>query len=316
MKKVFAFVMLATISLYGVAQTANNSVIKISGTRLAYPVVQKWIDEYSKTHAGVQFELNSAIASDSADVVIAAYFIQPSTLQASQSSVVVSRYVQLPIANSHRNNLKQVTEKGFTEKDFKDIYFSDARNSKPDKYSGLFTVYTREKPACATVAFASHFGSDVKSIHGVGVKGDDKSLLAAVQNDSSAISYNNLGFIYDTRTRSVVDGIAIVPIDLNENGKVDDSEKIYSSLDNVVDFAERTNHAKIPVENVNAIYNKQNRNEAAIRFLQWVLAEGQQYNHGLGFLQLADTAIDDQLAILLAKENESFDLDALYGKQN
>lgn len=304
--------MLATTVVVSSAQ--HTATIRISGTRLAYPIFQKWVDEYSKTHADVQFELNSAIPADSSDIVIASYFIKAGTLKAVQGSVVVNRYVQLPIANSHRSDIKSLSEKGLTEDAFRQIYFTEARNSKPDKYAKLFTVYTREKPACATVAFATHFGTDVKSIHGVGVKGDDKSLLAAVQNDTSAISYNNLGFIYDTKTRKVVNDIAIIPIDLNENGKVDDSEKVYSTLDHVIAFTEKTSHHKIPVENVNAIYNKQNKNAAALDFLKWILKDGQQYNHEFGFLNLSETSTDDQLAILSAQE--PVDLDALYGKQN
>jgi phosphate transport system substrate-binding protein len=292
---------------------AQSTKVRITGTRLVYPLFQKWVSEYGKTHAGIQFEINSSITADSADMVIASYAINATSLKQGKGVICINKYAQLPVANSHRKDIHSLLQSGFNEGSFHDVYFSDSSQNNKQKQEHGFTVYTREKPACATVAFASHFGNSVNSIHGVGVKGDDQDLLTAVKLDANGVSYNNLGFIYDVKTRKVVNDIAIIPIDLNGNGTVDDSEKIYNTLDEVVSFCEKTNHAKIPIENVNVIYSKQNKNEVVIEFLKWVLNYGQVFNHEFGFLNLSETTADDQLAILLAQQ--PVDLDALYGKQ-
>ncbi|MBY0424244.1 MAG: hypothetical protein K2Q22_01295, partial [Cytophagales bacterium] len=112
------------------------------------------------------------------------------------------------------------------------------------------------------------------------------------------LSYNNLGFIYDLKTRKVVDSVAVIPIDLNENGKVDADEQIYNSLDDVLSYIERTNDPKIPVEGVNVIFNKSSKNTAAAVFLNWILTEGQKFNHEYGFLNLKDESISRQKAIV------------------
>lgn len=311
MKKIIVSVALVTCALTTMAQ---QSIVKIAGTRLTYPLFQQWINEYSKTHAGTTFILDSSIPVDSTDILIASYALQEQDIKAGKQSITVSRYVQLPIVNSNRKDLALLQERGFTEEAFRQVYFTEAPGGKPNISTNTFTVYTRDKPVCASKAFANHFGNLPADIHGVGINGDDHTLLNAVKKDSNGISYNNLGFIYDLQSRKVVDSIAVVPIDINGNGKIDAQEKIYSTLDDIVSYAQKTNSSKLVIENVNVIINK-NTSPAIKDFLLWILKQGQQYNRLYGFLQLNESALEDQLAFLSAY-SDGVDLDALYGKQN
>jgi len=98
-----------------------------------------------------------------------------------QSSVTLTRYLQLPIANSQRGDVDALQATGFTEADFKKIYFSGGGddNMIPPEYQ--YTIYKRQKSACASIAFANHFGNQQKDIQGTGVTGDDRDLLEAVK---------------------------------------------------------------------------------------------------------------------------------------
>ena len=111
-----------------------------------------------------------------------------------------------------------------------------------------------------------------------------------MKQDVNGVSYNNLGFIYDLKTRKLIDSIAIVPIDFNENGKIDANERIYGTLDNVLTYAEKTNSTKLLIEEVHVLYDQNNSNKEVAKFLKWVLISGQQFNHDFGFINLlADT---------------------------
>jgi phosphate transport system substrate-binding protein len=94
------------------------------------------------------------------------------------------------------------------------------------------------------------------TMYGTSVTGDDRALSVAVKNDLTGISYNNLGLVYNITTRKVADSIAIIPIDLNENGTIDNNENNYATLDNLLDFIDKTNNNKIPQEYVNVVFNK------------------------------------------------------------
>ena len=229
--------------------------------------------------------MNSKQPVDSVDISIVSHILAPKDIKEGKTELVVTRYLQLPVVNSNRPDVAELQEKGFDHKTFKKVYFGDNINTSLAS-DAIFTVYKRKQPACASQSFANHFGSQQNDIKGVGVVGDDKDLLAAVKQDKNGISYNNLGFIYDIKTRKLVDSIAIVPIDFNENGKIDKDEKIYGSLDNVIVYAEKRNSPKLLIENVHVLFNKENPKKEMTSFLQWVLTKGQQYNHIYGFLNL------------------------------
>jgi phosphate transport system substrate-binding protein len=276
------------------AQENTAGVVKLRGTRLTYPLVKKWIYEFNKDFPGIKVLISPQSPADSIDLNLAAYSISEGDLTEPKAFVSVTRYTQLPVANNKRDGLKELQAKGFTEADFNTLYFSTEKPTFLSASSSPITLYTREKPACAAITFAKHFGNDPKTIQGIGVKGDDQDLASAVKGDVNGISFNNLGFIYDLNTRKVTDGLAIIPVDLNENGKVEQDEQIYDTLDELIAFIERNNHPKLVTEHVNVIFDKNKHNDAAGVFLLWVLTKGQQFNHGLGFLGLDENSLNKQ----------------------
>ena len=277
---------------------SGSQTLRITGTRLVHPIFRKWIEEYTKLHPELTILLDSRIPADSADIVIVSHILGPNDLKQGHASVILNRYVQLPVVNSRRNDVAALQAKGFTEADFRQIYFGDNGYSDliPDAYH--FAVYKREKSACASRAFANHFGNEQKDIKGVGVKGDDQDLLEAVIRDTNGISYNNLGFLYDLKTRKPADGIAIIPLDLDGNGKVDPWENFYGDLDQVIAFAEKAYNRRLLIENVHVIFSATNPNKALAGFLQWILTEGQQYDHAYGFLVPGKETLRDQQLIV------------------
>lgn len=297
MKNIFLLLLLAAFSVTTIAQPA--ATIRISGTRFTFPVFKKWISEYRAFHPEVNIVVSSSIPADSIDIFIASHILKPGDIKKGQTSIAIARYVQVPIVNNERKNLKSLCEKGLTDAAFRQIYFTD-KPSSTNNFNSPFTVYKRQKAACSSVSFANHFGSEHKDIKGIGVPGDDQDLLESVKKDTNAISYNSLGIIYNIRTRKINDSIAIIPIDLNENGKVDANEKIYETVDDVMAFVEKTNHPKIPVENVNVIFSKTINRKAVTDFLEWVITKGQQFNHEYGLLYLPAATAQEQQKLLTA----------------
>jgi phosphate transport system substrate-binding protein len=293
--------LLALLLLCSLAsQSQNTSVsgtVKLRGTRLTYPLVRQWIATFKKDYPNVNVSIAQDAPADSIDLLLAAHSIIEEDLKGNKDYVAVSRYVQLPVVNDKNPNLKELQTAGFRESDFRNVYFSNG--NKTFQQTALpITVYNRERPTCATITVARHFGNDEKTLNGNPVKGDDQDLLNAVKTDVNGISFNNLGFIYNLQTRKINPDIAIIPLDLNENGKIDSGEAIYETLDEVVSYVEKTNNKKFIAENVNVLFKKETKNQAAGIFLNWALAHGQQYNHDFGFLNLESKIIAEQQAII------------------
>lgn len=277
----------------------KDGIVKLRGTRLTYPLVNKWISEFNKEYPNVRVCIAPSAPADSIDFSIASYELKPTDLKEFQQSVVVTRYVQLPVVNSNRADLNELQTKGITEKKLGEIFFSPENQTLTASINNdvPLDLYVRDRPVCAVKAFASHFNVDPKTIKGNGIKGDDQDLAEAVKKDVNGFSFNNLGFIYDTKTRKVVDKLSIVPIDLNSNGTVDKEENIYGSLDEVITYIEKTKSTAFINERVNFIFNKDTQNKNAGLFLFWVLTKGQKFNHELGFINQENQQLDDQKKI-------------------
>jgi phosphate transport system substrate-binding protein len=302
MKKIIlSFVVAILVTGIAHAQDRQTGIVKLRGTRLTYPLIRKWISEFNKDYPNINVSIAQTAPADSIDISIAAYKFADGQLPETKDFVWITRYTQVPVANSERKDLAALQARGFTDKDFNDLYF---KSEKPHVFASAnaqpITLYTREKPACAAITFAKHFGNEASAIKGIGVKGDDQDLASAVKDDVNGLSFNNLGFVYDVTTRKVTSGLAVIPLDLNENGKVDAEEQVYGTLDELIAFIEKTNHPKFVTENVNAVFNKTTTNQATGIFLMWVLTKGQQFNHDLGFINQENTSLDQQRTTIAA----------------
>lgn len=295
-----AAIFISTLFLFQVqAQNHPQQVLKIKGTRLVYPLMRKWISEYKKVHPETTVLISPSSPSDSIDFSIASYELTPGDLKDDLQGVVVAKYVQLPIVNINRKDLGELQTRGITEEQLKNIFFGQqpVALSASNAPSPL-ELYVRDRPVCAVKAFAGHFGEDPSQINGHGIKGDDEELATAVRNDVNGLSFNNLGFIYDVKTRKISKDLAIIPMDLNKNGKVEPDEQIYATLDNVIEFVERTHHEAFINENVNLTYHKDSQTVAGKEFLKWILTNGQNYNHEFGFLLMDKSVLSAQQAIV------------------
>ncbi len=291
MKQLFLLTLL-NIFLF-VARAQTNNVIKITGTKFPFEIMQQWIEVYSKTHPQLRFQLSKAIPADSADLMIAAHAFRDGELREEQALIAVNRYAQLPVVNSHRNDLKALQAKGFTKKDLQEVYFKP-NQKKDDIFHTAANVYRRDKNVCASRSFSENVTGIQSDVAGTLVNGDDKVLLNAVKQDVNGISYNNLGLVYNLQTRKVADSIAVVPIDLNENGKIDADENMYASLDDVLNYLSTTPNVPVPQDNVNIVFNKNTISKEALDFLNWIVTQGQQYNRSFGFLNLDKTIVEKE----------------------
>jgi phosphate transport system substrate-binding protein len=287
--KYLASVIASALLLSGAqAQTKkiDDSVIgtlTYSGTRLTYPLVEGWIKEFNKKYPKITISVLPEKGTTSADLKVLAYTLAESEIKADEEYIVASNYAQLPISNSSNPALKEWSKTGLKESDLKHLYFKTDSTTSSNSHNKV-TIYNRGRAVCAAKSFASHYGTSFSQSNGIGVNGDDRTLIEATKKDPNGITYNNLGFIYDLSTRKVIDGITVIPIDINENGKLDPEEDIYSNLDQLVGKLETGNVSAITVDKVNIVYKKE-KNAALALFLDFVKSPAcQKLNHQYGFL--------------------------------
>lgn len=289
------FALVATLSF---GQSVSKRVV-ITGVRFSYPLVEKWIADYKKANPSVDVVIEARTVSDPAsyDVLIEAYEPDAETKN-TRDCLYIARYAVLPVANSSSPFAKHFEKDGLTEELIKQLYFHDiyADKKKAIQIDEPYKVLTRLQKAGAPSTFAKYFGYDQKDIKGKAIAGADEHLIKSAIADSSALTYGPLSLIYDLTSKKQREGLVVLPVDLNGNGRIHDDERIFENVDAVISHIESGNpksNKNIPVEHIHLSVSKSSASAEAIKFLQWVIYNGQNDLHEFGYLK-PDTKIFDE----------------------
>jgi phosphate transport system substrate-binding protein len=278
----------------------QNKVVAITGVRFTYPLVQKWIDDYNKINPEVQIIIEPRGMADPSkyDILIEAYEPAPE-VKKKRDYVYIGRYAILPVANSHSAFSRIYSKKGLNQDLIKQLFFHDifADKENEEKIKSPFTIYTRLQKAGAPITFTKYFGYEQKDIRGKAIAGSDEHLLKAVLRDSVGVSYFSLNLIYDQATGKPHQGLTVLPVDLNGNGKVNDEEKFYDDLSAVIQRIEEKSQKEIkniPTEYLSLSVDKEGSSPEAITFLQWIIQNGQNDLHAFGFLKPEQSRLEKE----------------------
>lgn len=281
---------LVTAPGYGQTTGTKPNIVRITGVRFAYPLVQQWIDKYNSTYPDRQVVIESRAASDPPefDILIEAYE-HPDEIKRNREYVYIARYAVLPVANSASGFAGAYGEKGVDEDLIKQIFFhdilADKENHKEIKVP--YTIYTRLQKSGIPAVFSGYYGYEQKDIKGKSIAGSDEHLRRALLRDSTAVSYLPLSLIYDPETGKPVKGITVIPPDLNGNGRINEDEKFYGDLVSAVQRLEETppkDLNNVPLAYLHFSVDRRNATQEAISFLRWVIANGEKDLHGQGYL--------------------------------
>jgi len=156
-------------------------------------------------------------------------------------------------------------------------------------------VYTRSDSCGAADVFAKYMGGHAQAdLKGTAVNGDP-GLAEAVKSDTSGIGYNNVAYAYDANTTKPVDGLAIVPIDINGNGIMDTNESFYATRADIINAISSGAYPSPPARYENLV-TKGKFTGVTKDFVKWILTDGQQYCLAAGEVPLTDA---DRSAMLI-----------------
>jgi phosphate transport system substrate-binding protein len=282
--------------------------ISFSGAFALYPLAQKWAEEYNKTHPKIRFDIQAGgagkgltdILSGVVDVGMFSREITDAEKRRGIWWIALCKDAVLPTINSKNPYVDIIRAKGLTKPELQSIFIDNhpttwdslfrINSAKPNKIS----VYTRADAAGAADSWASFFGKRQEDLKGIGVAGDP-GIADAVRKDKNAIGYNNTLFVYDIKSGEKIPGMEVVPIDLNANGKIDDSEHFYADLYTFLDAVNAGKFPSPPARDLYFITKGRPQRQEILDFFKWVLTDGQKLIHQDGYVPLPPDFIHEQL---------------------
>lgn len=297
--KAFLTVIATAVTLTASAATAqNDGVITVKVNKASQALVEKWIEGYKTVNPNVQIALVSGKNAD-ADLTLVTRH------QEGMNVTYVGRYALLPVTSTENPLLSDIQKKEWKSKDIKNLFFTaedldeeyeEEVEGKKNKLKDKLTVYSGSGKASLSGTFASHFGRTTDDLRGNRIAGDDLYLLSAISEDKASVTFNALSNLYDLSSRTLRSGLALLPLGVKANQR----EALRSgNLDETLELIENEAIDLIPVEDIGFTYNSFDADIDS--FLQWVIREGQQYNHEAGFLHLTNKEVESQLKLLAQK---------------
>jgi phosphate transport system substrate-binding protein len=291
-KIVFVMALMCSITTFG-KDNGDAKTITVLGDEFVSSLIERWISEYAKINPELVIRLENNPNQDTrADLKIITHSAEQQKIDKNTSLVRIGRYAILPIINEKNQLFSKELKKGIKQKELKSIFFipdNEYNEETEPLKQPEYTVYTKMPESVSANVISGFLGIPADNLQGIFVTGPDKYLISSVLSDTTSVSYSNLSLIYDLNKRTPVSGVKILPIDLNNNGRLDNEEQIYENLDDIITQLESSKKTLIPTGYFSFLVEKQLLSPDLSSFVNWVKEFGQKYNHQYGFLNDSET---------------------------
>ena len=287
--------------------------ISISASFALYPLILKMADEFHKIHPGLRFDISAVGAAKSisdtlnglADLGGLSRQVHPQEKDRGLWAASVARDAVLAVISEDNPYLPGLMRVGARKDVLARLWMEggvrtwgdltgDASASQP------VHAYIRADPCGAGEIWAQFLGGQQEDLKGTGVHGDSW-MAGAVKKDPLGIGYANLNFAYDASTLAPAAGIRILPLDINENGRVDPEEDFYSTRPQLLGAIASLSYPSPPARDLYLICRGIPPRRAVREFVIWSLTQGQALVPETGYIPLPEPMLKDALRDLASR---------------
>jgi phosphate transport system substrate-binding protein len=274
--------------------------ITVSGAYALYPLMLRWADAFSQLHPGVVIDVSAGgsgkgitdVLANQVDLGMVSREMKAAELQRGALPVAVARDAVVPVINVGNPLFRQLLSKGLSQTVARDIWVTGrvktwgqvaaTANATP------INVYTRSDACGAAETFAAWLHSHQEDLLGPGVYGDP-GIARQVANDVDGIGMSNISYAYDERTGRPNPGLAVIPIDVNNNGTIDSEERFYDTKDKLISAIRDGRYPSPPARELFVVTKGKPQSALVKAFLNFILADGQRENESAGYISIHST---------------------------
>ncbi len=275
-KLVFTTVLLFSL-LISLTSKAQNQTVTLRVPNFVRPLVEKWVAEYHKTNAEIDFQFVSGKSQDNKNTI--QFTSNP------DEGISFARFAILPVTTKRSEAEKIISGHKLNTRRLKSLFFVDDElddeEEELSKSEQKIHIYIANSQQSVSKLFASYLGQPAAAYKGKKIFGDDSFLNDAISRDPLAITVNSLSNIFNLESRTLRDELALLPLDLDKQGK---QILHQGDLDDIISLLEQHRYSEIPVANAGLDFDR--TNPVLADFVNWVLINGTQYVHQYGLLQL------------------------------
>lgn len=278
--------------------------IQLSGAFALYPMAVKWAEEFQKQHPNVKIDISGGGAGKGmtdalagvVDIGMVSREVYPEEIGKGAFPFAVVKDAVVPTISAQNPELESIRKIGLPQKKAESLW-----NQEYSTWGELLNtaskvpvhVFTRSDACGAAETFAAWFGKHQENLKGTAVFGDP-GVASAVQKDRVGIGYNNIGYVYDQHTKKPFEGLAVIPLDVNGDGKISPEEDFYDTSDNLIAAIKDGRFPSPPARDLYMVTKGKPQGAALIAFLEFALSEGQQYAGETGYIGLSESQLEEE----------------------
>ncbi len=305
------WVFLVLFCPFPVASQANflEGRITISGAWALYPLVVRWAEEFKKIQPRVRVDVQAGgagkgmadILAGAADLAMVSRDLHPEEMKKGAVAWPVAKDAVVAVVSARNPYLQRLLGRGLTRQELKALWVDGTLTSWNSllelKEKAPVHVYTRSDACGAAETWASFLDARQEDLKGTGVYGDP-GIAEAVRRDPLGIGYNNLNFAYDPKTLLPVKGLIVLPLDLNDNGKVDPEEAFVARRSDLTRAIQQGKYPSPPARDLYLVTRGKPSSPQVVGFLRYVLGPGQELVEDAGYVRISPEVLDEAKRLL------------------
>lgn len=314
----FFLCLLCFVSCKNPENKENNSEtnnVKMSGTIIlsgAYalmPAAINWASEFQKLYPQVKIKVYTKgtgagikdLIDKKATIAMISRDASPDENKGNLWKLSVARDGVGLIINSKNPWLKEILARGFTQAELVKIFTTQ----KPLKWNDFLkeagpdpiNIYDRSDNSGAAEVWANFLFCSQPDLQGKGCEGD-LGMIKSISDDKYGLGFCNLNYAFDDKTLDRIPEIQVIPIDLNNNGRIDKKEEIAVNL---LDFERNVWAGRYPKCLCRYLYLatlEKPVDPVVIEFLKFTQGRGQEIVTNSGLCKLKSIEIENNNLLL------------------
>ncbi len=291
-------------------QSRLSGQISLSGAFALYPMVVKWAEEFRKIHPNVRIDISGGgagkgitdVLTGMVDLGMVSREIHADEIRKGAFAIPVAIDAVVPTINAKHPRLNEVLRKGISREAAIKIYITGEFKTWGDllstNYNAPIRLFTRSDACGAAETWAQYLNNKKQEdLLGTAVFGDP-GLASAVFRNALALGYNNIAYAYNNRTKKPNEGILVIPIDINNNNRIDPEENFYATSDQLVKAIADGRFPSPPARELYLVSRGKPQKPVVVAFIKYILTEGQKHNIPLGFVNLPKVSLNRALKAL------------------
>lgn len=280
--------------------------ITLSGAFALYPLAVQWADEFKKLHPDVTIDISAGGAGKGmtdalagvVDLGMVSREVDESEVKKGAVAFAVAKDAVVPTINANNKQLKSILASGLSRDEAIGLWITGKVKTwgqvagTSDK-TGV-VVYTRSDACGAADTWAKWLGKKQEDLLGTCVFGDP-GVAAAVQKDANGIGLNNIGYVYDSKTKKPNAGILVIPIDVNNDGKITPDENFYDTKNKLVKAIADGKYPSPPARDLYLVSKGVPEKPVVKEFLKYILTKGQAATAPQGYIGISKDRLQQEV---------------------